>query len=680
MNCCKSSWKMIRLLSLAGACSVILSTQVLTVSAEEYAKADALLDMDIQQLMNVTVTSAGKRSEKYYSTAAAVYVISNDDIRRSGAMSIPEALRLAPGVEVQHVNANQIAVSIRGQNDVFSDKLLVLMDGRALYTPTFSGVWWLVQNYPMEDIDRIEIIRGPSGAVWGSNAVNGVINIITKHARRTEGLMVSGGVGTEEKGFGTFRYGWRSKDTSFRAYGMTENRDGGIYDPRVADIWGIGQGKDTPDQRRFSQAGFRMDRDASHMTQIALMGNTYKVKAGAFGYLASPGEAAIPHISNDTYSGKNLLMKVDHDLTGDMHLSTQLYYDRYQMDVPAFDEIRDTYDAELQLDLPQFLRQAVSIGGGYRLSRADITNSPALQMDNKTTRHYSFFIQDDIHIIQDRLKLTAGLKAEHNQYSAWEMQPSLRAIYSAEQWGVWAAASRSVRTSNMIDNGINFDVKSGPGYVGRLYGDGRMKPERVTAYEVGLRFHPDEDLLVQLTAFKMFYKDVADVYQNRADAFVENTYLVIPIYLQNVLDGRSRGVEADFTWQAHDRVKLKGSFTHQRSHYDPAPIDDAETRYTAYVLRDQTPENRYHIGASVDAGYDVELDVNFSHWDRFRQDRVQRYNRLDARIGWKPNRYVELSFAGKNLLQATHAEDLESTLEASTLQQQSYLFKATYSY
>ncbi|OIO71257.1 MAG: hypothetical protein AUJ57_07305 [Zetaproteobacteria bacterium CG1_02_53_45] len=206
--------------------------------AEEFAQADALLDMDMQQLMNVTVTSAGKRHEKYYSTAAAVYVISNDDIRRSGAMSIPEALRLAPGVEVQQPNANQFAVSIRGHNDTLSDKLLVLMDGRALYSPTFSGVWWLVQNYPLEDIERIEVIRGPAGAVWGSNAVNGVINIITRHTRKTQGLMLSGGAGTEEKSFGSMRYGWDSKQAHYRAYAMAGNRDGGIM-TRLLPISGV---------------------------------------------------------------------------------------------------------------------------------------------------------------------------------------------------------------------------------------------------------------------------------------------------------------------------------------------------------------------------------------------------------------------------------------------------------
>jgi len=440
--------------ALLAACLLCTPAQ-----AEEYSQAEGLLEMDMQQLMNLTVTSAGKRDAQYYSTAAAVYVITRDAIRRSGAMSIPEALRLAPGVEVQQVNANQMAVSIRGQNEIFSDKLLVLMDGRALYSPTFSGVWWLVQNYPLEDIDRIEVIRGPSGAVWGSNAVNGVINIITRHARKTQGLLVSGGAGTEEKGFGALRYGWDSEQAYFRAYAMLENRDGGIYDPLVANIWGIPQGGDTPDYRKFGQAGFRMDWDAGQLTQVSIIGNAYRVKAGSFGSLASPGQAAIAHISNTSFSGNNLLMRVDHDLAADTHVSAQVYYDRTQLDIAVFDESRNTFDVEVQLDLPQILRQSISVGGGFRHSRADITNSAALQMADETNRLYSLFIQDDIEIIKDRLKMTAGLKMEHNQYSGWQPQPSVRAIYSDNLWSLWASASRSVRTPNMVDNGISFDVQ-----------------------------------------------------------------------------------------------------------------------------------------------------------------------------------------------------------------------------
>jgi len=423
-----------------------------------------------------------------------------------------------------------------------------------------------------------------------------------------------------------------------------------------------------------------VDWDASHLTQVSLIGNAYRVKEGAFGYLAKAGVANTPFIRNNNYSGSNMLLHLDHEVLRDTQLSAQLYVDRSRMEVAHFSETRDTLDTEMQLDLPEVFRQSISVGGGYRLSRADITNSAVLQMADTTNVLYSVFIQDDIALIRDRLKLTGGLKAEHNQYSGWEMQPSLRAIYSAGQWGLWAAASRTLRMPNMIENGIALDVKAGPGYVARLIGDGRMRPEQVTAYEVGLRLHPHDDLLFQATAFRMFYKGVADSYQNTAAAFVENTYLVVPVYMANVLDGNARGVELDLTWQASSWIKLKGSFTHLRSHYMPTPINDAETRYSAYVLTEQTPENRYHIGTSINLAGDVELDLNFSHWDRFNRDRVARYNRLDARIGWNPVAGVELSLVGKNLLQATHKEDLESTLQASTLQQQSYLFKATYRY
>lgn len=648
--------------------------------SEEYVQPDALLEMEMQQLMNLAVTSAGKRHEKYIATAAAVYIITNDEIRRAGSVSIPEALTLAPGVEVQHVNANQIAVAIRGHNDVFSDKLLVLMDGRVLYTPTFSGTWWLVQNYPIEDIDRIEVIRGPSGAVWGSNAVNGVINIITKSARETQGVMLSAGAGTEEKGQAVLRYGWRGEQFHMRLYGMSEYRDGGIYDPTVANIWGMQRGADTPDYRKYGQAGLRLDWDISHLSQLSLIGNAYQMKAGAFGYLAIAGVTNQDYVSNNDLSGKNLLMRLDHEFSGDRSMGLQLYFDQTKMATPFFNETRNTYDAEIQFNLPAYMRNTLSLGGGCRLSRSSVDNSAVFSLADKSHRIVSLFIQDDINIIDNRLKLIGGAKLEHNQYSGWESQPSLRGIYTGEGWSLWGAASRTVRAPNLVENGMTFDVKAGPGYVGRVFGDGRTQPERVTAYEVGARWSPNDELVLQATAFKMFYKSVADSFQNNAAAYVENTYLVIPIYLMNVFDGRARGIEVDYNWKVDEMIRLKGSFTHMRSSYGATPIDHTTIRYSAHVLEQQTPENRYHLAVNLNPAPGFEIDLNYWHWDRHKRDRVPRYNRLDARIGWTPFDGMELSLIGKNLLRATHKEDLENRLEASTLQQQSYLLKMVYRY
>ena len=314
------------------------------------------------------------------------------------------------------------------------------------------------------------------------------------------------------------------------------------------------------------------------------------------------------------------------------------------------------------------------------MSRADLTNTATIQMNDKSNRIYSLFFHNDIELLKDRLHLIAGLKAERNQYTGWEYQPNLRAIYSRQTWSLWAAASKAVRTPNMVENGISFNVQGFPGGVARLIGDGRTRSEQVIAYEAGLRFYPNNAVLVQATAFIMRYKGVADVHKDTTSAFIENTYLVIPIFLQNVLDGRAKGVEVDLTWQIFDWIKVKGSYSHITQHYFPTPINDVETRFTAFTVTEQTPENRYHIGVSLNPGGNTEVDVNFYHWNTFRQQLVNRYNRLDVRVAWKPIHGLELSLVGKNLLKAAHAEEISNILESSSLSQQSFLFKAAYRY
>jgi len=253
-------------------------------AADHHSMGD-LLNMSIEDLVNVKVTSLSKREEKYMSTAGAVFVISNDDIRRSGARSIPDALRLAPGLQVSQTNMNQFQIGIRGQTDFFTDLLLVMVDGRPIYTTTFSGVWWVAQNYPLEDIERIEVVRGPGGAIWGSNAVNGVINIITKDASSSRGFRISGGGGTEDKGFGNISYGSKFKDVNYRLYGMDEVRDSGLIDPSSATVAAFLKGKGSPDYRRMNQQGFRLDWDANDTTNMTLHGDIYRVTTGVANYL-----------------------------------------------------------------------------------------------------------------------------------------------------------------------------------------------------------------------------------------------------------------------------------------------------------------------------------------------------------------------------------------------------------
>jgi len=650
--------------------SLLMATDAAESRAVELQRSDTIGQLSLKDLMNVRVYSPGKHYEQYLDTASAIYIITAEDIRRAGARSIPEALRLAPGVEVQQPNANQYAISIRGQNDIFSDKLLVLLDGRPLYSPTFSGVRWETVNFPMSDIERIEVLRGPSGAVWGSNAVSGVINIISKSAKQTQGGHLAAGAGTEQKGFGSLRLGGKGGNGAWRAYVMNERRDGGID---------RNTGLDAPDNRRFTQGGFRFDWDRS-ATAITLQGDAYTMRAGATGVLIrQPGQTLSPYTSLDTYTGHNLMAKLSQQLTSSIASHTQLFFDHTGIDNPIFGERRDTYDAETQFDITLASWNQMSLGANYRLSSNHMRNTPTLQLPDKRNHLLAFHINDELKFIDDRLKVIAGVKYEKNDYSGWELQPTARSIFAGKTWAIWAAASRSVRIPNAIENGLNFNIKGAPGVVGRLIGDGRVTSEVLHAYETGIRLFPSDALLLQVTGFKLRYQGVSDAHVDMAAAFIDNGVLVIPIYLQNVLDGKAYGLEADLTYQATPWLKIRGACAFLNQHYFPR-INDTEANITAYTVAQQSPPVRYNIGIGLNPTKRVEIDTNLYYFDNFRQGRVKGYYRLDARIGWRPDDRLNISFTGKNMLKQTHLEDIDYITQNSSLLQQSYFLSLEYSF
>jgi len=659
------------------SCALALILYLPEGEARELTATSDLLSLSLEELTNVEVFSASKRNQEYYATAAAIFVISSEDIRRAGARSIPDALRLAPGVEVQNLNANHVAVAIRGQNDLFSRKLLVLMDGRPLYNPTFSGVWWIAQHYPMEDIERIEIVRGPGGAVWGANAVNGVINIITKTAQKTQGAMLSAGAGNEERGFGSLRLGGNSDAASFRIYAMNESRDGGIAartNNANTTNKGFTAGQETPDRRRFSQTGFRLDSEQWGGGKLSLHGDIYDLKAGGFGeMIAIPGRPMVNYRSSDTYRGHNMVLDYQRELTADLHLRSNLFYDHYRYQVPLLMERRDTWEGELQLDLHRFTGQTLSAGAALRRSSANFTDTSAIRMPDRSTSLYSLFVNDDWQV-SDRWRLIGGVKYERNSYSGWETQPSLRTLWQGEGWGIWAAASKAVRIQSDNEMSVAFDVTGGNGGVGRIYGDGNIQPERITTYEAGLRLYPDPHALFELTAFEINYRGNSDVISTKIPGPGPG-YAIIPIYLRNVLNGRGRGIEANLKYKPVDRLTLRGSYSYLHQNYWPHPTVSNETLYTAYTVTQQTPRNRYTLGLSLNPTLGSEIDLDLFHHDAFRQGFIHSYNRLDGRIALHPSPEVEISLTGKNLLQATHREEINNYINGSSLVQQSFFMQ-----
>jgi iron complex outermembrane receptor protein len=404
-----------------------------------------LTELSIEDLMKIEITSVSKKAQKVSDAAAAVFVITQEDIRRSGATSIADALRMAPGLEVARIDANKWAVTARGINNYLTNKLLVLMDGRSVYQPLFAGVYWNLQDTLLEDIERIEVIRGPGATLWGANAVNGVINIITKTAKETEGGLFTAGGGTNEKGFGGLRYGAKVGEESYlRAYGKYFNR--GAF-PNVTGVgssgaWDSGSG------------GFRLDSDFSPDSSLTLQGDI------AQGYIDDISERTVltpPYLktfTGSTFSTANLLTRWKRKISATSDLSLQLYYDYSNNRAPDMREIRNTVDVDLQHRFALGARHDIVWGLGYRNTRGDFSADSLVTLDpsRRGDELFSGFVQDDIVLVPDRLHLILGSKLEHNDYTGVEVQPSGRLIWTPdERHTFWGAISRAVRTPSWVE-------------------------------------------------------------------------------------------------------------------------------------------------------------------------------------------------------------------------------------
>ncbi|MDQ6992241.1 MAG: TonB-dependent receptor plug domain-containing protein [Mariprofundus sp.] len=670
---------------------LLLGLPVDGMAAERYTPNE-LLSMSVEELMNVKVTTLSKREEKYMGTAGAVFIITSDDIRRSGARSIPDALRLSPGLQVSQTNMNQWQIGIRGQSDFFTDLLLVMVDGRPIYTTTFSGVWWGVQNYPLEDIKRIEIVRGPGGAIWGSNAVNGVINIITKTAGQSPGLRITAGGGTEDKGFGNISYGSHSGHVDYRIYAMNELRDGGLV-PNYGYI-GYKAGANAPDFRRLNQNGFRMDWQADALTKVTLHGDAYQVKTGVVNFW-TPNVSTNPvgltevYTGLNEFAGRNLVLRMEKEISPDITLKSQLIYDQYKIHSQFLREQKDTYDADLQFDFADVMNQNISVGMDLRRMISHFNNTPQFKMPSRKTAITSFFVNDELKLFDGLVRIIGGVKTERNSYTKWISQPSVRAVISDDNWALWSSVAKSVRTPNDMENGLRWNLRATSGpvtptnptgkYLLQQVGNGSAKAEAVLTYEVGGRLRPDEKSLIEITAFQIQYRGVLDTWQdkkNAANPFVVNG--IMPEYLTNVLNGRGDGIEANFRYQPQLWMTLKGSYTYLHQVYSAYPISDGETKWTVKTNIGQDPRHRFHVGVSLNPAENIEFDTNLYYTGSFREGDISKYHRLDMRLAWRPIKNLELTLVGQDMLRSSYQSNNDSIMGLSSRIQQRYYAQATY--
>ncbi len=601
-----------------------------------------LADMDISQLMQVNVSILGPE-ESVSRTPAAVSVITQQQISQSGAMNFPEALRLVPGLDVAQVDASQWAVSARGFNDIFANKLLVLQDGRDLYTPLYSGVFWDAQGTMMEDVDQIEVVRGPGATLWGANAMNGVINVVTKNSADTQGLLASGGGGNQEQGFANVRYGGMAgSNLSYRVYGTYENHDASVYP----------DGSGANDSWQTARGGFRTDWVPTGDNKVMLQGSGY---AGwinqVFGVTTGPVSPTSTNTELMRIAGADVLGKWRHEISDTAHFSFQAYYDYNQRNAPwVFAEQLHTFDLEFKNEFTLGNRNQVDWGLGYRINRDMEVNSPDISFNpaNATLNFYSAYIQDQLTLVPDQLSLTFGTKLEHNDYTGFDEEPSVRLLWTpTPRQTFWGSISKAVRIPSRADESIM--LLHPEGFPVTLNGSASYTSEDMVAYEAGYRSLPSDTLSLDLSAF---YDDYTHLGSIEASPTQPGQW-----YGANDLYGETYGMEVSATWSMTPWWKWTPSYSllkynlQSRSAYNN-PLDGLAIAQ----IEGTSPENQVSLGSSMVLPRGIHFDTTLRYVDRLSYFNINSYVEMDSRLAWQVNPHLEVALVGQNLLHNQHAE------------------------
>jgi len=600
--------------------------------------------MSLEELMDQDVTSVSKQPEPYGQAPAAIQVVTGDEIRSSGASSLPEALRLADNLEVAQKNSHDWGISARGFNTALANKLLVLIDGRSVYTPLYSGVFWDVQDYLLEDIDRIEVISGPGGTLWGANAVNGVINITTKSAKDTQGVYTEAGGGSSLRDFAAGRYGGVLASNVFlRVYAK--------YFDRSDEV--LSDGKNASDSWRMGQTGFRLDSEALPQNTLTLQGDVYLGDEN----LEAGGDAKT--------GGGNVLGRWTHVFSDDSDMQLQLYYDQTHLreDTAAltigsltlappgiFSDDLDTYDLDFQHRFKLGERNHIVWGFGYRFTQEVEGNAPALAFFPPVLDQnlYNAFAQDEIMLCRD-LFFTMGTKVEHNDYTGFEFEPSARLQWNAtDNQMFWGAVSRAVRTPSRIDR----DLSEGePPYFDLLSGGSAFESETLIAYELGYRAKLGSKVTTSISTYYNQYDDL------RSTSF--NSKTVFPFFFQNYLEGDTYGVELSVGYQPLDWWRLRAGYDYLNETLHVVP---GQTDINDALNETSDPKHQFSIRSTMELPGQVEFETGLRWVDTLHNNNgpvvgtVPSYFEMDARLAWHATKQLEFSVVGQNLLHDHHPE------------------------
>jgi len=626
---------------------------------------NTLKHLSLTELSQIEVVTPSKQPEKAFNTPAAIYVITGDEIKRSGATSIPEALRLAPGVEVARIDSDKWSIGIRGFGSRLSRSVLVFIDGRTVYTTLLAGTYWEVQDTVLADVDRIEIIRGPGGTIWGPNAVNGVINIITKTAKDTHGTLVSVGGGNVNQGIVNFRYGGARGDRlDYRFYAKAFTRGPQFHsDRRNFDDWRAGQG------------GFRTDWKRDDKNQFTFQGDLYDERAGesvvATSYTA-PYSQVID--ANARLSGGNVLGRWSRSISEGNSFEVQAYYDRTNRREPNFGDLRDTFDVDFIHHLGLGSRNRFTWGAGTRFSRghnlevvSGLTFSPA----KRTDRLLSAFFQDELVLVKDKLSLTLGTKLLNTNFTSFEPEPSGRLLWTPTKGtSVWAAYTHAVRTPSDAErdfflSGFIGLAPDGTPFFARFNANRNFLPEQMNGYELGVRKLIGKNFFIDVAGFFNHYHDLFSEDITGAPFLEDNpapTHILLPAEFGNGLNGQTKGVEISPEWRPISFWRLRGSYSylHMNIWKAPGSLDVG----SGPGIVGSSPEHQVFIDSAFDISTAFTLDLMYRYVSELPGQFVQNqpelfvhgYSTADVNFSWKISRQFEFSVSGRNLLQPYHPE------------------------
>jgi iron complex outermembrane receptor protein len=617
-----------------------------------------LNQLSLAELGDVKVTTASKEPEQVWRTPAAVYVLTQDDIHRSGATSIPELLRLVPGVEVGRIDSDHWSIGIRGFESGFSKYVLVLIDGRSVYTPLFEGVYWDVQNVLLEDVDRVEVIRGPGGTIWGANAVNGVINIITKHASETHGTQTYISGGNIDQAGGTVRYGGRmGGKLDYRLYAM-----GGI---RGAEFH---PDKDPFDESRLGQVGFRADWGLGNRDKFALQGDLYSGENGervGVGFFSPPSQVNVDGTA--FVSGGHLLAHWRRQLGGESDVQVQAYFDRTNRQDVQLGETRNIIDFDFIHHFASAPRQDVIWGLGARLSPSNFIQTQStvdFSPHRQTDSIYSGFLQDQFSLKEDKLFLTVGSKVEHNNYNGFDYQPSVRFLWRpGPRTTLWAAGTRALRTPSRLDRDLSLTgyaetVQGYPLFVS-IVGNPKYAPERMIGYEAGSRSLLGSRFYLDISTYFNNYNGLtsygaAAITIQQAPSPSSYLYILITEPWANGLLGNTDGVEMSPDWKLNERLEVKGSYSYAQMHLKDRPgITDTGTAISDVG---SSPRHQLVVQSLLSLPHRLEFDPTYRYVSSLPAQSVKSYSTMDLHLGWSFAERLQLSAACDNLLQPHHIE------------------------